>query len=138
MNKKSGIVLTIITLLVAIMLPAETTAELQSTTITPINEKISIKKTILTMNVPENNMLPWGIVKGNTSDVVENYPIIIQFYKSDKAIHFAQVDVNGDGSFEYKFRVRNVDNTTGEVENIFDGQYMVKIFRVVHNQNEAI
>ena len=138
MNKKSGIVLTIITLLVAIMLPAETTAEPQSTTITPINEKISIKKTILTMNIPENNTLPWGIVKGDTSDVVENYPIIIQFYKNDKAIHFAQVDVNGDGSFEYKFRVRNVDNTTGEVENIFDGQYMVKIFRVVHNQNETI
>ena len=138
MNKKSSIVLTSIALLVTIMLPIETIAEPQSTTITPINEKISIKKTILTMNIPENNMLPWGIVKGNTSDVVENYPIIIQFYKSDKAIHFAQVDVNGDGSFEYKFRVRNVDNTTGEVENIFDGQYMVKIFRVVHNQNEAV
>ena len=138
MNKKSSIVLGIIAVLVVIMLPIETIAEPQSTTITPINEKISIKKTILTMNIPENNMLPWGIVKGNTSDVVENYPIIIQFYKSDKAIHFAQVDVNGDGSFEYKFRVRNVDNTTGEVENIFDGQYMVKIFRVVHNQNEAV
>jgi hypothetical protein len=138
MNKKSSIVLTSIALLVTIMLPVETIAEPQNTTITPINEKISIKKTILTMNVPENNILPWGIVKGNTSDVIENYPIIIQFYKSDKAIHFAQVDVNGDGSFEYKFRVRNVDNTTGEVENIFDGQYMVKIFRVVHNQNETI
>ena len=138
MNKKSSIVLTSIALLVTIMLPVETIAEPQNTTITPINEKISIKKTILTMNVPENNILPWGIVKGNTSDVIENYPIIIQFYKSNKAIHFAQVDVNGDGSFEYKFRVRNVDNTTGEVENIFDGQYMVKIFRVVHNQNEAI
>jgi hypothetical protein len=138
MNKKSSAVLVIIASLIAIMLPVETIAEPQSTTITPINEKISIKKTILTMNVPENNMLPWGIVKGNTSDVVENYPIIIQFYKSDKAIHFAQVDVNGDGSFEYKFRVRNVDNTTGEVENIFDGQYMVKIFRVVHNQNETV
>jgi hypothetical protein len=138
MNKKSSIVLTSIALLVTIMLPVETIAEPQNTTITPINEKISIKKTILTMNVPENNILPWGIVKGNTSDVIENYPIIIQFYKSNKAIHFAQVDVNGDGSFEYKFRVRNVDNTTGEVENIFDGQYMVKIFRVVHNQNETI
>ena len=138
MNKKSSIVLTSIALLVTIMLPVETIAEPQNTTITPINEKISIKKTILTMNVPENNILPWGIVKGNTSDVIENYPIIIQFYKSNKAIHFAQVDVNGDGSFEYKFRVRNVDNTTGEVENIFDGQYMVKIFRVVHNQNEAV
>jgi len=138
MNKKSSIVLGIIAVLVVIMLPIETIAEPQSTTITPINEKISIKKTILTMNVPENNILPWGIVKGNTSDVIENYPIIIQFYKSNKAIHFAQVDVNGDGSFEYKFRVRNVDNTTGEVENIFDGQYMVKIFRVVHNQNETI
>ena len=90
------------------------------------------------MNVPENNILPWGIVKGNTSDVIENYPIIIQFYKSNKAIHFAQVDVNGEELFEYKFRARNVDNTTGEVENIFEGQYMVKIFRVVHNQNETI
>jgi hypothetical protein len=138
MNKKSSIILAIIASFVVIMLPAETIAEPQTTTTTPINEKISIKKTILTMNIPENNTLPWGIVKGDTSDVVENYPIIIQFYKNDKAIHFAQVDVNGEELFEYKFRARNVDNTTGEVENIFEGQYMVKIFRVVHNQNETI
>jgi hypothetical protein len=138
MNKKSSVILAIIASFVAIMLPVETIAEPQTTTTTPINEKISIKKTILTMNIPENNTLPWGIVKGDTSDVVENYPIIIQFYKNDKAIHFAQVDVDGEGLFEYKFRARNVDNITGEAENIFEGEYMVKIFRVVHNQNETI
>jgi len=90
------------------------------------------------MNVPEDNKLSWGTVRGGASDYVERYPVIIQFYKDDVPVHVAQVDVKGDGSYEYKFRVRNIDNNTGEVINIFEGQYTVKIFRVIHNQNDVI
>ena len=90
------------------------------------------------MNVPEDNTLSWGIVRGGASDYVERYPVIIQFYKDDAPVHVAQVDVKGDGSYEYKFRVRNIDNNTGEIIDIFEGQYTVKIFRVIHNQNDVI
>ena len=97
-----------------------------------------MKKTITSMNVPENNKLSWGTVRGGASEYVERYPVIIQFYKDDAPVHVAQVDVKGDGSYEYKFRVRNIDNSTGEVIDIFEGQYTVKIFRVIHNQNDVI
>ena len=90
------------------------------------------------MNIPEDNKLPWGAVKGSAFDNVERYPVIIQFYKGEDPVHVAQVDVKGDGSYEYKFRVRSVDNNTGEAINIFEGQYTVKIFKVIHNQNEII
>jgi hypothetical protein len=109
-----------------------------SVTVSPINEKLSLKKIVTTMIVPQDNKLPWGIVKGTPSDYVERYPVIIQFYKNGEPVHVAQVDVKGDGSYDYKFRVRNIDNTTGEVTNIFEGQYTVKIFKVIHNQNELI
>ncbi|MHA7646905.1 hypothetical protein [Nitrosopumilus sp. S4] len=109
-----------------------------SVTITPINDELSLKKTVTTMNVPEDNKLPWGAVKGSPSEYVERYPVIIQFYKGEDPVHFAQVDVKGDGSFDYKFRVRNVDLNTGEAVNIFEGEYTVKIFRVIPNSSETI
>ncbi len=109
-----------------------------SVTVSPINEKLSLEKTVTTMTIPQDNKLPWGAVKGAASDYVERYPVIIQFYKNGDPVHVAQVDVKGDGSYEYKFRVRNIDNNTGEVTNIFEGQYTVKIFKVIHNQNESI
>ncbi|MDH3276987.1 MAG: hypothetical protein OEM21_02695 [Nitrosopumilus sp.] len=117
--------------------PAIATAE-NSTTITPINNEISIKKTIVPMNIPEDNTFPWGSVRGQASEFVERHPVIIQIYKGEDAIHFAQVDVKGDGSFEYKFRIRNVDSNTGEVINIFQGDYTVSIFRVIPNNSETI
>ena len=43
--------------------------------------------------MPENNKLSWGTVYGASSDVAERYPVIIQFYKGDEAVHVAQVDV---------------------------------------------
>ena len=138
MELKSVIFLAIIVLFLGI-LPSEIIAETQNiTTVTPINEKISMQKTVITMIVPEDNTFPWGFVKGEASDYVERYPVIIQFYKGEEPVHVAQVDVKGDGSYEYKFRVRNVDNNTGEVENIFEGQYTVKIFKVIHNQNQIV
>jgi len=113
------------------------TAE-DSTTITPINSEISIKKTTVPMNIPEDNTFPWGSVRGQASEYAERYPVIIQIFKGEDPVHFAQVGVKGDGSFEYKFRVRNVDNNTGEVINIFQGDYTVSIFRVIPNNFETI
>ena len=138
--EKKAILLTLIMSLVLLMYPSQTfaTESQNGITISPINEELSMKKTITSMNVPDDNKLSWGIVKGGASDYVERYPVIIQFYKDDAPVHVAQVDVKGDGSYEYKFRVRNIDNITGEVINIFEGQYTVKIFRVIHNQNDVI
>jgi hypothetical protein len=142
LNSKSNLCLiaSIITVFAVMMIPGGVFAETSesSATVSPINEKLSLKKIVTTMIVPQDNKLPWGIVKGAPSDYVERYPVIIQFYKNGDSVHVAQVDVNGDGSYEYKFRVRNMDNNTGEVTNIFEGQYTVKIFKVIHNQNELI
>ena len=63
------------------------------------------------------------------------YPVIIQIYQGGDPVHFAQVDVKGDGSYEYKFRVQSLDSSTGEVVKIFDGDYTVNIFRVIPNAN---
>jgi len=109
-----------------------------ATTITPINEEISIKKTVVPMNIPEDNAFPWGSVRGQASEFAERYPVIIQIFQGDDPVHFAQVDVKGDGSFEYKFRIRNVDAVTGEATNIFEGEYTVNIFKVIPNSNKAI
>jgi hypothetical protein len=90
------------------------------------------------MDIPEDNTFPWGAVRGQASEYVERYPVIIQIYQGDDPVHFAQIDVKGDGSFEYKFRVRNADAITGEAINIFEGQYTVNIFRVIPNTDEKI
>ncbi len=142
MNSKSSIFLiaSIMTIFSIMMIPDDISAETNqnSITVTPIDEMISLQKTVTTMIVPENNTLPWGTVYGSAFDYVERYPVIIQFYKGEDPVHVAQVDVKGDGSYEYKFRVRSVDNNTGEAIDIFEGQYTVKIFKVIHNQNELV
>lgn len=135
MGVKSNVLLiaSVMTVFGIMMIPEGVAQE--STTITPIDGETSLQETITTMNVPEENKLPWGYVKGDASDYTERYPVIIQFYKGEDPVHFAQVDVKGDGSFEYKFRVRNLDTNTGEFVNIFEGDYTVKIFRVIPNTN---
>ncbi len=142
MNTKSSIFLiaSIMTVIGIMMIPGDIAAETNqnSITVTPINEEISLQKTITTMSIPEDNKLPWGAVKGAASDYVERYPVIIQFYKGEDPVHFTQVDVKGDGSYEYKFRVRNLDSNTGEFVNIFEGDYTVKIFRVIPNTNDQV
>ncbi len=122
------------------MVPGDISAETSqnSITVTPINEEVSMKKTITTMSIPQDNKLPWGAVKGAASDYVERYPVIIQIYQGEDPVHFAQVDVKGDGSYEYKFRVRSLDSNTGEFVNIFEGDYTVKIFRVIPNINDQV
>ena len=138
MSAKSNILLigAIMTVLGIMMIPENISAEPNQITVTPINEEISLEKTITTMNVPEDNKLPWGTVRGDASDVAERYPVIIQFYKGEDPIHFAQVDTKGDGSYEYKFRVRSLDSDSGQFVNIFEGDYTVKIYKVIPNSND--
>ena len=137
MNKKIGLIAmtSIIAMLGIMAVPNTASAEINQVSVTPINEKVSLETTITTLTVPENNTLPWGTVYGAASDVVERYPVIIQFYKADEVVHVAQIDTKGDGSYEYKFRVRNLDQQTGQFTDIFEGQYTVKIFKVIPNTN---
>jgi hypothetical protein len=142
MKTKSSIFLiaSIMAVIGIMMIPGDISAETSqnSITVTPINEEVSMKKTITTMSIPQDNKLPWGAVKGAASDYVERYPVIIQIYQGEDPVHFAQVDVKGDGSYEYKFRVRSLDSNTGEFVNIFEGDYTVKIFRVIPNTNDQV
>ena len=139
MNSKMSllVVASIMAVFGAIMIPNDVVAETSQNNVNvkPINEKISLETTTVTLSVPENNTLPWETVFGAPSDVAERYPVIIQFFKGGEAVHIAQVDVRGDGSYEYKFRVKNLDHDTGKFTDIFHGEYTVKIFKVIPNTN---
>ncbi|MGY5147914.1 MAG: hypothetical protein ACW9W4_07945 [Candidatus Nitrosopumilus sp. bin_7KS] len=106
-------------------------AETSQSTIIKLDDEISLKKTVTTMSISENNTLPWGTVKGKVNDPAQGYPVIIQFFKSveEDPIHVAQVNLKGDGSFEHRFRVLSIDE--GNVTNFFEGDYIVKIFKVI-------
>ena len=106
------------------------------TEITSINGIIGLEKTTITFHTPENNKLPWGFVEGTIKNHVEGYPVIIQIYKNNDAVHFAQTNVESDGSYKYKFRVLNSDN--GNTTKLFDGDYSVKIFKVVYLNQEPV
>jgi len=140
MNKKISLLAmtSIIAMLGIMMVPNTASAETNQINVTPINEKVSLETTITTLTVPENNTLPWGTVYGAASDVAERYPVIIQFYKGGEPVHIAQIDTKGDGSYEYKFRVRNLDQQTEQFTDIFQGQYTVKIFKVIPNTNPLV
>jgi hypothetical protein len=103
----------------------------------PLNGIIGIEKTSLIFHTPEDNSLPWGFVEGKIANHVEGYPVIIQIFKDDEAVHFAQTGVYEDGSYEYKFRVLNIEDEN--TNKIFDGDYHVTIFKVVYlDQNNLI
>jgi len=101
----------------------------QSETI-PLSGMIGLEKTTIYFHTPENNKLPWGFVEGNIENHVEGYPVIIQIFKGGDAVHFAQTNVEENGDYEYRFRVLNSEN--GHVTKLFEGDYMVKIFKVVY------
>ncbi len=104
--------------------------------ILPLNGEIGIEKTLIQFYASEDNTLPWGFVEGKIVNPVEDYPVIIQIYdENGEAFHFAQTEVDEDGSYEYKFRVKNVND--GEVINIFEGDYFVKIFKVVYLESNS-
>ena len=98
--------------------------------IIPIDAIIGLEKTTLSFHASEENALPWGFVEGKIANPVTEYPVIIQMFTQGEAIHFAQTNVNEDGTYEYKFRVRSIDN--GEVINSFLGDYTVVIYKVVY------
>jgi hypothetical protein len=96
----------------------------------PLNGIIALEKTTVFFHSPEDNKLPWAYVEGNIANHVEGYPVIIQIFKDDGVVHFAQTNVESDGDYEYKFRVLNShDDITTK---IFNGDYSVKIFKVVY------
>jgi len=107
------------------------------TEITPLNGMIGLEKSTVFFHAPETNSLPWGFVEGKIANHVEGYPVIIQIFKNNDAVHFAQTNVEKDGAYEYKFRVLNSDNES--TTKIFEGDYSVKIFKVVYlNQNDLV
>lgn len=99
------------------------------------DQSIVIEKQIIPMNIPKDNDLPWAYVEGKVTNGVEGYPVIIQMYKDGKPVHFAQTNVKADGSYEYMFRVRNVDND--KVIHVFEGDYTVKVFKTVYANPHA-
>ncbi len=116
--------------------------QISETTTIPLDATTAIEKTTIQMNVPEDNTLPWAFVEGKVANHVPNYPVIIQIYDNDDqqvsgnnvgAVHFAQTQLNSDGEYEYKFRV--TDSRDNTLVKIFEGDYTVKIFKVVYLQN---
>lgn len=113
----------------------------ESQTTIPLDEEVSLQKTTTMMSVPLNNTFPWGTVRGTIDDPAQGYPVIIQFFNEksgNEPMHVAQVDVKGDDTYEYKFRMRDVDLQSGQVTTIFEGNYTVKIFKVVNSSLDTI
>ena len=106
------------------------------TEITPLTGRIGLEKSTIFFHSPQENSLPWAFVEGNIANHVEGYPVIIQIFKENDAVHFAQTDVSASGNYEYKFRVLNSEN--GVSSKIFDGDYSVKIFKVVYMYQENL
>jgi hypothetical protein len=106
------------------------------TEIIPLDGLIGLEKSTIFFHTPEENSLPWAFVEGNIANHVEGYPVIIQIFKDNDAVHFAQTNVENDGDYEYKFRVLNSDNEY--TSKIFDGDYLVKIFKVVYLNQENL
>ena len=107
-------------------------AEQESQTeIISIDGTIGIEKTTVSLFASSDNTLPWGFVEGKILNHVSDYPVIIQIYDSEgDAVHFAQTNVEDDGSYEYRFRVLSINDN--QVTKIFEGDYSVKIFKVIY------
>ena len=115
---------------------AEITTPDTTTTTIPLSDQLNLESTTMTISIPEENTLPWAFVEGTIENPAEDYPVIIQFFNEESGedpMHVAQIEVDDEGSYEYKFRVRDVSTTTGEVTVIFEGDYTVKIFKVVNS-----
>ena len=100
-----------------------------NTTVLSTNNGIQLTETVVTMSVSPDNTLPWAFVEGVVENHAEGHPVIVQIYQNDEPIHFAQTDVNEDGTYEYKFRAKNIDGD--KVVNVYKGDYEVKIFKSV-------
>ena len=100
-----------------------------NTTVLSTTDGIQLTKTVVSMSISSDNTMPWGFVEGTVENYAEEHPVIIQIYQNDEPVHFAQTDVNEDGTYEYKFRARNIDGDN--VVSIYEGDYEVKIFKSI-------
>ena len=100
-----------------------------NTTVISSNDGVQLTKTVIPMHISSDNTLPWGFIEGTVDNHAEGYPVVLQIYQNGEAVHFAQTDVNEDGTYEYKFRAKNVDGDN--LVNIYEGDYEVKIFKSV-------
>ena len=100
-----------------------------NTTVISTNDGVQLTKTVIPMHISPDNTLPWGFIEGTVENHAEGHPVVLQIYKNGEAVHFAQTDVNEDGTYEYQFRARNVDGDN--VVTIYEGDYEVKIFKSV-------
>ena len=119
-------------LLVAVaILPAALPALAQDTLTerVPLNGAVQLEKTTIPMHVPADNQFPWGHVKGTIQNPAEGYDVVIVMYQDGMPVHLAQVDVQEDATYEYKFRA--LDVTGDQTTRIFEGDYEVVIFKVV-------
>jgi hypothetical protein len=100
-----------------------------NTTVLSTNDGIQLTKTVVPMSVSSDNIMPWGFIEGTVENHAEGHPVIIQIYQNNEPVHFAQTNVDEDGTYEYKFRARNIDGNN--VINVYEGKYEVKIFKSV-------
>ena len=98
-----------------------------NTNVISTNDGIQLTKTVVPMTISSDNTMSWGFVEGTVENHADGYPVIVQIYQNDEPIHFAQTSVNEDGTYEYKFRARNIDGDN--VVNVYEGDYEVKIFK---------
>jgi len=105
--------------------------QISNTRIIPINENIAIEKTTLFFHTPEEPSHYWGYVEGKIANHVPGFAVIIEMYNEKESLpRYSQVDVNEDGYYEYKFRVKSVHD--GELVWKMEGDYRITIFKVVH------
>ena len=112
--------------LVAMIGMSPSFADSNTTVISTING-IQLTQTVVPMTISSDNTMPWGFIEGTVDNHAEGYPVIVQIYQNDEPVHFAQTDVDEDGTYEYKFRARNIDGDN--VVNVYKGDYEVKIFK---------
>ena len=102
-----------------------------TTTVVPLNNKIAIEKTILYFHAPEEPSHYWGYVEGTIANHVPDFAVVIQMINEEETFpRYGQVDVNENGYYEYKFRVKNTQD--GELVWKMEGDYRITIFKVVH------
>ena len=127
MKTKLGI-FTGLFVLVAMIGISPSFADSNTTVISTING-IQLTETTVSMSISSDNTMPWGFIEGTVDNHAEGYPVIVQIYQNDEPVHFAQTDVDEDGTYEYQFRARNIDGDN--IVNVYDGDYEVKIFKSI-------
>jgi hypothetical protein len=100
-------------------------------TMVSVDENTIIKQILTGLIISEDNKLPWGTIKGKVTNAAPGHPVIIQFFKSlgNVPVHVAQIDLNVDNSYEYKFRLFSIDD--GITTHIFQGEYYIRIFSTI-------